>query len=163
MGPEPLRKTERPVKTFEEALKKYGNIINGKWADEYKHMVIYETPEWFQNQVIGLDGKPCKRIYMNKDMVAAFENALDLLVLKGVAHELKSFEGCFNIRLVRGSSTAQSAHSFGLALDFNAPTNRLGTEGEFSEEFGKCFELAGFTWGKRFSRKDPMHFEYAWN
>lgn len=151
------------VKTLDEAVKRYGPIVNGKWANESLWMELFIPPDWFTVQVLGLDGKLCKRIYMNKDMTPALRDALDRVKTRGLEKELTTFGGCFNIRLVRGSKDQQSTHSFGLAVDFSPEDNALGTEGKFTEEFGKCFEEAGFTWGKRFSRKDPMHFEFAWN
>lgn len=152
---------KRLVNTVDEAVARYGAIINGKWADEAKWMDILQMSEWFTAQVVGLDGKPCKRIYMNKDMHKPFLDALDLVKARGLEKELTSFDGCFVIRMQRGSTTSLSTHSYGLAVDLSAPENALGTEGSFSEELGKCFEDAGFIWGKRFKRKDPMHFQFA--
>lgn len=152
---------QKPVKTFDEAVARYGTIINGKWANENKWMDVLPMPEWFTAQVVGLDGKPCKRIYMNKDMHKPFLDAIQNVKDRGLESELKSFDGCWAIRMQRGSSTAVSTHAYGLAVDLSAPENQLGTEGSFTEEFGKCFEDAGFVWGKRFKRKDPMHFQFA--
>lgn len=150
------------TKTFDEAVVRYGPIISGKWPGEPNWMEVVHMPDWFIAQVKGLDGNPCKRIYMNKDMVKPFLDALDRLVTTGRSVELKTFDGCWNIRLVRGSKDAQSAHSYGLAVDLNAPENPLGGPVAFSKEFIQCFIDAGFDAGANFGRVDGQHFSYAW-
>lgn len=150
------------VPTLEAAVKRYGAITTGKWAGEANWMTLFHTPDWFSEQVNGLDGKPCKRIYMNKDMLPAFKDALDNVKTRGLEKELKTFDGCFNIRLVRGSKDQQSTHSYGLAVDLNASENALGAEPTFSKELVACFTDAGFTWGGNFKRKDGQHFSFGW-
>jgi hypothetical protein len=149
--------------TFVEAVKRYGPIVNGKWPGEPKWMTIYKTPKWFADQVINsATGKKCQRIYMNRDMVLMLEKALELLVERGVSHELKTFDGCYQIRSIRGKVGIVSAHSYGIALDFNAKENPLNGNVTFSKEFLQCFEEAGFTLGANFARKDGMHFSLGW-
>jgi peptidoglycan hydrolase-like protein with peptidoglycan-binding domain len=85
----------------------------------------------------------------------------------GLLHLLKTYEGSYNPRLIRGSDTALSTHSFGIAIDFNAKWNglgvippKVGAEGSVRE----LVEIAnknGFYWGGHFTRKDGMHFEVA--
>lgn len=72
-------------------------------------------------------------------------------------------------RAVRGSATTASDHSWGLAVDLNAPRHPLGTEGTFTD--GQVRAIRGllaqprfrnFRWGgDYFSRADEMHFFYA--
>lgn len=153
----------KPVKTVEEAVKRYGPIQNGKWGGEDEWMVVYRTPQWFADSVLNRasDG-PCAKIYMNKDMVPAIELALKLVEERGLKGEIKFFDGAWMIRSVRGVPGSTSTHSFGLALDFNGQENPLGGPNAFSPELVACFKDAGFTWGGDFKRLDPMHFSLAW-
>lgn len=152
-----------PVKTEEQARLRYGNIENGIWKDETKWMKIHTMPEWFKNQVVNTaTGKSCSRIYMNKDMIAPFDLALSLIKKRNLCSELKSFDGCFMIRDIRGVPGKLSTHSYGLSVDINAKENGLGKEPQFSPELVKCFTDAGFVWGGNFKRKDGMHFQFSW-
>lgn len=152
-----------PVNSLEEAVQRYGPIINGKWQGEANWMVLYQTPNWFKANVVGLDGRPCIHIYCNKDMEPVLDAALDLVEERGLKDQLKSMDGCYIIRFIRGSTSEQSTHSFGCALDLNASENKLGDNPSFSKELVACFKDVGFTWGGEFTRKDGMHFEFAWN
>jgi hypothetical protein len=151
------------VNTATEAETRYGKIENGKWADEGKWMTVFVPPVWFQSQVINsATGKPCTKIYMNKDMVEPFKKAIETALNRNLHTELKTFDGCFMIRDVRAVPGAKSTHSYGLAIDINATENPLGKPAKLSSELVACFTEAGFTWGGNFKRKDGMHFSYAW-
>jgi hypothetical protein len=133
--------------TPHEALVKYGHP-----SQTNKCMTLFEVPKELQV------GKIPKRIYCNKDIVEPLKKSFKQLIDTGLVSELETFDGCFNIRQQRGSQV-MSMHSWGLAVDFNASANKLGTHGEFSDEFIKCFTDNGFINGRIWKRKDPMHFE----
>lgn len=70
----------------------------------------------------------------------------------------------FACRAIRGSDRP-SNHSWGLAVDVNAPRHPMGESGTFtSAEAQQCRALAskyGLRWGGDYSgRKDEMHFEF---
>ena len=56
-----------------------------------------------------------------------------------------------------------SNHSWGLAIDINAPSNPFGgSTHTIPEQMGDLWERYGFRWGGHFSTtKDWMHFEYV--
>ena len=148
---------------LKDAKLKYGEIVNGKWVNESKWMVVYKPPQWFQDKVLNsASGKPCKSIYLNKDMLKPLDLALADIKALGLDSELKTFDGCFMIRSVRGDPNSPSTHSYGLAIDFNAKDNPLGGVVQFSEQFLNCFKSHGFACGANFKRKDGMHFSFAW-
>jgi hypothetical protein len=99
-----------------------------------------------------------KRLYCNKAMITPLTNAFKNLISRGFVNELKTWDGCFNIRKKRGLS-AQSLHSWGIAIDVNAFENGLGQTPKLSAGFVKCFTDAGFEWGGTWTRKDGMHFQ----
>lgn len=61
-------------------------------------------------------------------------------------------------RAVRGGSS-KSNHAFGLAIDVNALSNVLGTNGDMPAEVVSQWLVEGGEWGGHWSRPDPMHFE----
>jgi hypothetical protein len=67
----------------------------------------------------------------------------------------------YGCRAIRGSNVA-SNHSWGLAVDLNAPVNPLGaTSFDMPSWVGALWNQYGFRWGGDYSgRKDAMHFEF---
>lgn len=69
----------------------------------------------------------------------------------------------FANRPIRGTQTA-SNHSWGLALDLNAPDNPMGTtfRTNIPPAVVRAWESCHFYWGGRYAKRpDPMHFEYV--
>lgn len=74
---------------------------------------------------------------------------------------IETYDGCYVVRNVRGMSTP-SLHGWGLAIDLNAGSNELGTNGTQPVALIKAFTNHGFFWGGDYHhRKDPMHFQRA--
>jgi len=132
--------------TSAQALKKYGD------PNLQKSLVLFDVPTELE---IGLIPK---RIYCNKDLVAPLTQAFKNLITTGHVKEIKTWDGCFNIRKKRGL-TSMSLHSWGIAVDINAFENGLGKTPKLSSGFVKCFTDAGFDWGGTWTRKDGMHFQ----
>lgn len=155
-------------RTLHEAIQAYGPIdfSTGVWQQRDTWLQTLPIPEgMFPNWHVLNTKMPVRHILVNRDMYHPLWAALCAVKTKGFADVLKTFDGCFNIRLVRGSNSAPSAHSYGLAIDINAEENPMGSElkTEFSLDFVKCFTIQGFDWGGDFkTRKDPMHFSYCW-
>ena len=132
--------------TSAQCLKKYGD------PNLQKSLVLFDVPTELE---IGLIPK---RIYCNKDIVAPLTQAFKNLIATGHVKEIKTWDGCFNIRKKRGL-TSMSLHSWGIAVDINAFENGLGKTPKLSSGFVKCFTDAGFDWGGTWTRKDGMHFQ----
>jgi len=132
--------------TSAQCLKKYGD------PNLQKSMVLFDVPTELE---IGLIPK---RIYCNKDIVAPLTQAFKNLIATGHVKEIKTWDGCFNIRKKRGL-TSMSLHSWGIAVDINAFENGLGKTPKLSSGFVKCFTDAAFDWGGTWTRKDGMHFQ----
>lgn len=85
----------------------------------------------------------------------------------GLLSLVKSWEGAFVARFVRGSRTTLSNHAFGSAFDINYSGNELGKVPAAKGTPNSVRELVplahehGFYWGGHFSRGDGMHFEIA--
>ena len=75
---------------------------------------------------------------------------------------IRSYQGGYYPRLVRGSKASLSSHSYGTAIDLNADENPLYTLGTPEQwELARYFREHGWYWGGWFgSRPDPHHFEF---
>lgn len=137
--------------TSQQLLKLYGDPSVRK--NEGKYMVLWDVPTELEIGVIP------KRLYCHKLMVEPLSKAFKNLIDRGFVKELKTFDGCFNVRNKRGLSS-WSIHAWGLAIDVNASWNQLGKTPSLSKGFVKCFTDAGFDWGGYWTtRVDGMHFQ----
>lgn len=102
-----------------------------------------------------------KKIYCNRDLIAPLTEAFCNIKTRGLVSQLKTWDGCFNIRLMRGSKTRWSLHSWAVAIDINAFENGLGQPPTMSPELVACFTDAGFDWGGTWKRPDGMHFQLS--
>jgi hypothetical protein len=92
----------------------------------------------------------------------SLEKALREIKAKGWADKIRSFEGGYYPRYVRGSTTNLSSHSYGTSIDINAGTNPQGGRPTPNQtDIASIFERNGWYWGNRFSFPDPMHFEFV--
>lgn len=146
---------------LQEAIDRYGKIVDGKWAKMAEFCAFVVVPDELSKTWMKSDG-PTKHIYCNIDMSNVLKRALTNVVSRGLCGQLKTFDGCLMIRDVRGEPGVPSTHSYALAIDINASTNKLGTEGDMSPELAACFTDEGFVHGRTFKRQDPMHFSLAW-
>jgi len=120
---------------------------------ERKHMVLWDVPTELEIGVIP------KKIYCNKIMVEPLKKAFENLIKTGKVNELKTWDGCFNVRLKRGLSS-YSLHAWAIAFDINAAWNGLNVKPVLSKELVDCFKDAGFDWGGDWTgRVDGMHFQ----
>lgn len=135
--------------TSQQALKKYGEPTTSN-----PHLVLWDVPSELEIGVIP------KRIYCNKDLIGPLSEAFKKLIQTKAVNELKTWDGCFNIRKKRGL-TSMSLHSWGIAVDMNAFENGLGQTPKFSKQFVECFTSSGFDWGGTWARKDGMHMQLS--
>jgi hypothetical protein len=134
----------------QELLRAYGDPRTQDW--ERCWMTLWNISEefaWF----------PKPAIYLHKDFKALLQKAFNALEQQDLHLEIRTCDGCFNIRHVRGSYSVLSVHSWGAAIDLNARDNPLGTSGRWSPEFLEIMNRCGIYCGQQWiGRKDPMHF-----
>ncbi|BCO08849.1 hypothetical protein GF1_12250 [Desulfolithobacter dissulfuricans] len=89
-------------------------------------------------------------------MAPHIQAAFQTVVERGLADKIRTWDGCFNVRHMRGAGQ-WSTHSWGIAFDLDAPWNRFGQRNfAMDEEVAACFEEAGFVWGGRWNRPDGI-------
>jgi hypothetical protein len=133
--------------TSQQALRKYGQP-----SESNRHMTMWDVPGFLEI------GQIPKKILCNRDLVMPLSKAFQELIRTGNVNELKTWDGCFNIRKKRGGST-MSLHSWGIAVDVNAYRNCFGCHPTLSPGFVKCFTDNGFEWGGTWRKPDGMHFQ----
>jgi hypothetical protein len=119
------------------------------------------------------DGKPVRTMRCHNMVADAFLNVFnDILKHYGIdkINELgiNKYGGCFNYRLMRGSSTKLSRHSWGVAIDLD-PQRNLLKETSRTARFARpeykpmidIFYKHGFLSLGREKNYDWMHFEIA--
>lgn len=149
--------------TSKDCLIKYGlpydevsTSVNESTQFEGKWMKLWDIPSEINIDIPVLPNK----IYCNKDLIEPLEKAFRNIIARSLTKELKTWDGCFNIRNKRGL-TSLSLHSWAIAIDINAAWNGLGKEPTMSKELVSCFTDAGFEWGGLWTRKDGMHFQLS--
>ncbi len=111
---------------------------------------------------------PIHSFLVNNDFKALLQSAFKALESKGLHTEIHTFDGCYNDRNVRGSSST-SLHAWAAACDFNAKTNPMIPNaetltpqqrlGSWTQDFVDTMKAAGIFFGGDFHhRSDPMHF-----
>ena len=134
--------------TSKQALAHYGQPENES------SLVLWRVPKELQH------GAVPQRIYCNRDLVIPLTHAFTNLIDRGFIDELKTWDGCFNIRKKK-LGASMSLHSWALAIDMNAAWNQIRRAPTLSAGFVKCFTDAGFIWGGTWRTPDGMHFELA--
>lgn len=149
-------------------IAKFGNPEEDRATFERNYMIIAITPDSIKSQIPAIPAK----IYINKIAAPKLLLALNAVIAAGCAHEIKTWDGCFNVRKQRGSKSI-SRHSFGIAIDLNAalnplvlgvtPASRPGlrlANVKWSEKFLDCWRSTGWVCGADWeTRLDGMHFE----
>ena len=159
------------MNTQAQLVTKFGNPMTGdKKKFENDWMILVDL----QKYDLIIPALPTK-IYLNKLVKAPFLSVLDGLIAADLHTEIKTFDGCYNVRFQRGSKTKLSRHSFGLAFDFNAAWNPLvkvttppGREElyrrhvKFSQKYLQVWRDNGFACGADWqSVLDGQHTEYV--
>jgi len=100
------------------------------------------------------------RIRCHKLMVPIFRSVFEEIKNQNMQHNAMYFGGCYNFRSKRLGHKL-STHAWGIAIDLNPLTNRMGTKGDMNSEIIKIFRQHNFVWGGYWKTPDPMHFQYA--
>jgi len=153
----------KPALTSLDFYKKFGH------PEKLTDIIMWDVPTEIEVGVIP------KKIYCNKAMVDPLMSGFINLINRNKVEELKTWDGCFNFRPIRGYEKQYnelikkglieqamkyvSIHSWGCAFDCNASWNQLKQVPTLTPEFVACFTDAGFDWGGNFKRLDGMHFQ----
>jgi peptidoglycan hydrolase-like protein with peptidoglycan-binding domain len=148
-----------PVPTNPEAIR----ITNG-WDRD--NIVLVEIPQLAGGRIAG--APTSGRVTFHKLVAPRAQALFAAWEAAGLMPLVKTWDGSWVPRFIRGSRTTLSNHAYGSAFDINARWNPLGARGAARGTVGCVYELValanehGFAWGGHFqSRPDAMHFELA--
>lgn len=120
-------------------------------------LVVVETPT--------LAGIGVRRTSVHRKIAPMFRRFLALVEDCGLTNRILTWDGTYNDRTVRGSSSTRSTHAWGAAFDINYEWNQfehtpaqLGQKGCVRELVGIA-QKCGFAWGGHYRTPDGMHFE----
>ncbi len=134
--------------TANQCLQRYGDPV------KEKHLVVWTVPQAIISRIKTVP----PRIYCNNDLITPLSKALLNIIDRGLEAQLKTWDGCFNIRKKVGA-LSQSLHSWAIAIDINAAWNGYGKKPTMSKELVACFTDADFDWGGVWTKPDGMHFQ----
>lgn len=125
---------------------------------------IRPDPSWVSANIVSANVPILGTVQCHRLMIPRLEAALEAIQEAGLAPLIRprDYGGCYVPRFIdRDPRKPLSLHAFGLAVDLNVSSNGLGTRGDMDPRIVQIFEKVGFTWGGRWSRPDPMHFELS--
>lgn len=132
--------------TSAACLRKFGA------AEKENNMILWDVPTSLEYSAIP------RKIYCNQTLVRPLERALQAIRDRGLTKEIKTWDGCFNIRKKKGG-TSLSLHAWGVAIDLNAAWNGFRKEPTMKKELVQCFTDFNWEWGGHWNTKDGMHFQ----
>lgn len=145
------------------------DLLNARFGNPVLNQAKFEAQNmklWYCQKEFPV--LPFRRMYVNLYIIPHLRDTFHLLQDSELLTEIRTFDGCFNIRYIRGSTQVLSIHTWGLAVDFNAKDNPLGLTRQecidkglkpFSEAFFSVWRQTGWVCGIDFNRKDGMHFQ----
>jgi hypothetical protein len=144
------------MKTQKQLIEKFGDPYKDHLTFERKWMELWDIPKEINDAIPALPNK----VYINYLLIAPLETTLRELIAIGLHKEIKTWDGCFNIRKKRGSSSI-STHAWGIAIDMNAAWNPFRGKVTWSQEFLDVWRknkwICGADWSA--NSKDGMHFQ----
>lgn len=142
----------------------YGHVeaVFGKFAYvEADGGLVRVTDDWASKHLVRADLPVVGYQWVHTLVAPIITAVLAEIQAAGLGPEIKQF-GCYNPRHQMNDPKAPlSIHSWAVAFDINQKTNMPGAKGDMNPKIVAVFEKHGFTWGGRFKRSDPMHFQYA--
>jgi hypothetical protein len=138
--------------------------LDEDWVKE--NIVVVEIPQ-LRGVPTASGGTFAGNVRFHKKAAPALQAAFAEIERRGLLGDIKSFDGSFAPRVVRGSMERLSAHALGIAFDINVQANSFGeapapegTPGSV-RRLVPIFEGHGFVWGGRSRVPDGNHFEFA--
>ncbi len=145
------------IQSQQNLLKLFGNPITHTDAFEEKFCIKWLVPTNVRNVIPALPEYIFCNDRLTKPLLTIFLKLIEL----NLYTEIKTYDGVYEPRLVRGSTTKISMHAYGLAIDLNQADNQLNEKSNWSDAFVQAWRDVGWNWGGDFvDRKDPMHFQW---
>ncbi len=139
-----------------------GGVVGAMRFEILPNGFIRPDPAWVSANIVDATVPILGTVRCHRIMIPRLTGALQAIADAGLANLIRTgdYGGCYVPRFIdRDPGGSLSNHAFGLAIDLNVSTNRLGTRGDMDPRIVEIFRKWGFAWGGYWSRPDPMHFE----
>lgn len=148
------------VTTLEELLgplEPLSEVEREKWAAA--NFVSIELPFPIQ---LGFAKPKVNHVRVHRRAAPFFVDVFRDIYAAGLRSSIRTLDGTSNVQLAN-KGKSWSAHVYGVAIDFNAATNELGTSGDMDPKLIAVFKRNGFIWGGDWTGQDqnPRHFELS--
>jgi len=162
-----------PLASFQERVQLFGSIPYTPAPTRTNPEAIFIPTAWAAKNIVSLEVPGVKRlgvktVLVNQKVADQFKALWQAWDDAGLGGLLKTFDGAWAPRFVRGSRTTLSSHSWASAFDVNASWNGIGKVPPLVGAPGSVRKLVpiaeehGFAWGGFYrGRPDGMHFEVA--
>lgn len=146
--------------SYQELFRLYGNPQEKNWE---KNNIEFCKVDSSLTAFPFITHQNSRGFYCNKRIIGQLQKVFAKIVARKLQKTIYTFDGCWVVRYVRGSTTKLSNHSWGLALDLDYEGNELGdTTPAIDMRLVACFEEEGFFCGGRYrGRKDWGHFDWS--
>lgn len=141
-----------------------GGVVGAMRFEILPNGFIRPDPAWVSSNIVDATVPIFGSVRCHRVMIPRLTGALQEIVDEGLSDLIRTgdYGGCYVPRFIdRDPGRPLSRHAFGLAIDINVSTNRLGTRGDMDPRIVEIFRRWGFAWGGYWARPDPMHFEVA--
>ena len=133
-----------------------GGLVKPEWEGHTLGMLHLPAP-----LPLGWDHSiTVSRVRIHFKLMESLGKVFDKIKADGNWNLILSFDGTYVWRPKRDGDKL-SCHSWGIAIDLNASTNRLGDDGDMPPEIIGPFVDEDWEWGGNWQRKDCMHFQAA--
>lgn len=140
-----------PPGNYDELRRRFGNPDGPASFEE--HYIVSTTHQLADGSTI--------HVRSHQAIADRLSRVFASLRESGHLAQIKSYDGCFNIRPVRDGA-ALSLHSWGLAIDLNAAEFPLGSHGQEPHELAAAMQTEHLLCGEHFRHRcDAMHFEFC--
>ncbi|MBK6571744.1 MAG: hypothetical protein IPG21_04630 [Saprospiraceae bacterium] len=146
------------MNTSQKLYHLFGDPFTTEFQKKYLH--VWDVPTKLEVGLIP------KKIYCHASFAPVLEKFFKLLIERQLTDHIKTWDGCYNLRPIRGyekhfdalykvgnlndAMKYLSCHSWGSAIDINAAWNQLGKPSTQNAELVKAGKEAGYDLGRRF-------------
>lgn len=147
------------------AMLRGGSAAKAFGAFSYRYHsdgTIEPDARWVDANIVWATVPILGRVRCHRLFVPQLRAALAEIQRSGLTRSIRrdQYGGCYVPRFIeRDPNRSVSLHTWGIAVDFNVPTNMPGSRGDIDRRVVAIFKKWGMRWGGDWSTPDPMHFE----
>lgn len=143
------------------SLAELKTIFGEFWYRPRAGRAISIDPAWSEANIATVTVPVLGSVRCHRAILPQLQGAMLELQSRGLAHLVRTNDGCYNPRMQVSNDEAISRHAFGVAIDINAGTNGYGAASTQDPRLVEIMQRWGFIWGGTWTVPDAMHFEFG--